>query len=91
MKKADNTTVFFSLLFLKLEFFSPKRATRLNEKNKRLGVDFINLCTWGQFHQRSICSFYVRKFRTQLFCAHVLVFYFTGARLLAQKQRLEHW
>jgi hypothetical protein len=40
---------------------------------------------WGQFHQRSKHSFYVRKLRAQLFCAYVLGLYFTGARLLAQK------
>ncbi len=45
--------------------------------------------TWGQFHQRSTCSFYVRKFRTQLFCAYVLGLYLTGARLLAQKLCVE--
>jgi hypothetical protein len=38
---------------------------------------------WGQFHQRSMCSFYVCKLRAQLFCAYVLGLYFTGARLLA--------
>jgi hypothetical protein len=45
----------------------------------------------GQFHQRSTSSFYVRKLRTQLFCAYVLGLYFTGIRLLAQKLRVECW
>jgi hypothetical protein len=45
----------------------------------------------GQFHQRSTCSFYIRKFCGQLFCAYILGLYFIGARLLAQKLRLEHW
>ncbi len=44
---------------------------------------------WGQFHQHSMCSFYVPKFRSQLFCAYVLCLYFTGARLLAQKLCVE--
>jgi hypothetical protein len=42
---------------------------------------------WGQFHQCSTRSFYVRKLRAQIFCAYVLGFYFTGARLLAQAAR----
>ncbi len=32
----------------------------------------------------------VRKLRVQLFCAYVLGLYFTGARLLVQKLRVEH-
>ena len=36
-------------------------------------------------------SFYVHKFHAQLFCAYILGLYFTGARLLAQKLRLERW
>jgi hypothetical protein len=40
---------------------------------------------WGQFHQRFMRSFYVRKLRPQLFGAYVIGLYFTGARLLAQK------
>jgi hypothetical protein len=36
-------------------------------------------------------SFYVRKLRAQLFCASVLGLYLTGARLLAQKLRVECW
>jgi hypothetical protein len=44
-----------------------------------------------QFHQRSTCSFYVRKLRAVLFCAYVLGLYFTGARLLAQKLRVKCW
>jgi hypothetical protein len=42
-----------------------------------------NLETWGQFHQRSTRSFYVRKLRAQLFCAYILALYSTGGRLLA--------
>ncbi len=44
-----------------------------------------------QFHQCSTHSFYVRKLCMQLFCDYVLGFYFTGARLLAQKLSVEHW
>jgi hypothetical protein len=47
--------------------------------------------TRGQFHQRSTCIFYVRKLQAQLFCAYVLGLYFTGARLLEQKLRVERW
>ncbi len=47
--------------------------------------------TWGQFHQRSTLSFYVRELRAQLFCAYILGLYFTGARLLAQKLHIERW
>jgi hypothetical protein len=36
---------------------------------------------WVQFHEQSTSSFYIRKFRVQLFCAYVLGLYFTGARL----------
>jgi hypothetical protein len=49
---------------------------------------------WGQFHQRSTCSFYIRKLCAQLFCAYVLGLYFTGVRLLVQKlciERLWNW
>ncbi len=45
----------------------------------------------GQFHQRSTLSFYIRKLCMQLFCAYFLGLYFTGARLLAQKLRVECW
>jgi hypothetical protein len=45
--------------------------------------------TRGQFHKRSICSFYVRKLHEQLFSAYNLGLYFTGARLLAQKLGIE--
>ncbi len=45
----------------------------------------------AQFHQRSTCSFYVRKLRVQLFWAYILGLYFTGYRLLAQKLRVECW
>jgi len=47
--------------------------------------------TRGQFHQRSTCSFYICKFRTQLFCAYVLGLYFTVVRLLVQKLPVERW
>ncbi len=43
----------------------------------------------GQFHQRSMHSFYVRKLRVQLFCAFTLGLYFTGLSLLAQKLHVE--
>ncbi len=43
------------------------------------------------FRQLSTPNFYVRKFCAQLFCAYVLGLYFTGARLLAQKLRVECW
>jgi hypothetical protein len=46
---------------------------------------------WGLFHQRSTRSFYVCKLRAQLFCAFILGLYFTGAKLLAQKLRIECW
>ncbi len=88
-RKKQTTQQFFIIAVFEIGVFFPKRATRLNEKNKRLGVDFNNLYTWGQFHQRSTRSFYVRKFRAQLFCAHVLGLYFTDSRLLAQKQCVE--
>jgi hypothetical protein len=45
--------------------------------------------SWGQFHQHSTCSFYVRKLRAQLFYAYVLDLYFTGVSLPAQKLRVE--
>ncbi len=51
----------------------------------------LSLTTWGQFHQHSTCSFYVRKLFAQLFCAYILGLYFTGARLLAQKLSVEYW
>jgi hypothetical protein len=47
---------------------------------------FLNaLAARGQFHQCSTCSFYVRKFCAQLFCAYILGLYFTGARLLMHR------
>ncbi len=51
----------------------------------------LKINSWGQFHQHSTHSFYVRKLRAQLFCAYVLGLYFTGARLLAQKLCVERW
>jgi hypothetical protein len=45
----------------------------------------------GQFHQLSMCSFYVRKLHAQLFCAYILGLYFTCERLLAQKLCMERW
>jgi hypothetical protein len=47
--------------------------------------------SWGQFHQRSTHSFCVRKLRAQLFYAYISGLYFTGARLLVQKLRVECW
>jgi hypothetical protein len=52
-------------------------------------ISFIEIR--GQFHQRYSRSFYVRKLRTQLFCAYILGLYFTGVSLPAQKLRIEHW
>ncbi len=51
----------------------------------------LNLMTRGHFHQSSMHSFYARKLRAQSFCAYILGLYFTGARLLGQKLRVEHW
>jgi hypothetical protein len=65
---------------MKHPFFCPKLGDNNNNDNTY----------WGQFHQRSTCSFYVRKLRTQLLCAYVLGLYFTGVSLLAQKLRVEH-
>ncbi len=47
--------------------------------------------TRGQFHQQSMCSFWVRKFHAQLFWANILGLYFTAARLLVQKLCIECW
>ncbi len=55
------------------------------------GWETLFYVPWGQFHQHSTRSFYVRKLRSQLFCAYVLSLYFTGARLLAQKLHVERW
>ncbi len=46
---------------------------------------------WGQFHQHSTHSFYVRKLRSQLFCAYVLGLHFTSVSLPAQKLGIERW
>ncbi len=51
----------------------------------------VEIDPWGQFHQRYMLSFYVRKLQVQLFCAYILGLYFTGARLLAQKLCVERW
>ncbi len=58
---------------------------------EKMSKKWTNFDSWGQFHQRSTRSFYIHKLRTQLFCAYVLGFYSTGARLLAQKLRVECW
>ncbi len=55
-----------------------------------LGVKGRPLFT-GSLGQHSTCSFYVGKFRPQLFCANVSGLYFTGARLLGQKLCVERW
>ncbi len=52
-------------------------------------LHFSVCVTRGQFHHRSMCSFYKRKLRAQLFCAYILGLYFTGIRLLVQKLRVE--
>jgi hypothetical protein len=44
---------------------------------------------WGQFHQHSLRSFYIRKLRAQIFCAYILGLCFTGVSLPAQKLRIE--
>ncbi len=46
---------------------------------------------WGQFHQCSMRSFFVRKLHVQLFCAYVLGLYLTGVSLPAQKLCVERW
>ncbi len=58
-------------------------------KSYTQNVDEID--SWGQFHQRSTRSFYICKLCVELFCAHILGLYFTGARLLAHKLHLERW
>ncbi len=60
-------------------------------ENKFLSIYQFHLFIRGQFHQRSTRSLYVHKFLEQLFCAYILGLYFTGARLLAQKLRVECW
>ncbi len=47
--------------------------------------------TRSQFGQHFARNFFVRKLRTQLFCAYVLGLYFTGVSLPAQKLRVERW
>jgi hypothetical protein len=70
------------LLFLVVSD-DPKMAKFvLKGKMKNIGEN-------SQFYQHSMRSFYVRKFCAQLFCAYFLGLNFTGARLLAQKQRIE--
>ncbi len=70
----------YRVIFLEaVEFFT------YNETNS------ITSNTWDKFHQCSMRSFYVCKLRAQLFCAYILGLYFTGARLLMQKMRVEHW
>ncbi len=46
---------------------------------------------WSQFHQHFGRSFFVRKFRAQLFCTYILCLYLFGARILAQKLLLKCW
>ncbi len=43
----------------------------------------------GQFYQRSMRSFFIRKLHAQLFCAYVLGLYITGVSLPAQKLCVE--
>ncbi len=43
------------------------------------------------FNFTNILRFYAHKLHVQLFGAHVLGLYFTGARLLAQKLSIERW
>jgi hypothetical protein len=61
---------------------------QVNDDCHELSVRFLS--TKGQFHQCSMRSFYVCKFCMQLFCAYILGLHFSGARLLAQKLRVEH-
>jgi hypothetical protein len=63
--------------------------TLLETQKSKTKKECSNFSTGGQFHQRSTRSFYVRKFRAQLFCAYALGLYFTGISLPAQKLRVE--
>ncbi len=76
---------YFCMLQTLLTMKNRKKSSFYNEKK------FVRSDSWGQFHQRSTPSFYVCKLRVQIFCAYILGLYFSGARLLAQKLRLEHW
>ncbi len=51
-----------------------------------LEVLLINWCTL-----KLKVNFFIMKLRVQLFCAYILGLYFPGARLLAQKLRIERW
>jgi hypothetical protein len=64
---------------------------KFGDPNLKFGYPRKDRDTWAQFRQRSTHNFYVRKFHVQLFCAYVLCLYYTGARLLAQKLRVERW
>jgi hypothetical protein len=64
---------------------------KLQRKSKYRNYSTMNIRkTWGQFHQRSTLSFYVRKLHVQLLCAYVLGLYFTGVSLPAQKLHVQH-
>jgi hypothetical protein len=58
---------------------------------KPTGAKAARKMLMAQFYQHSTSSFYVLKLRVQLFCAYILGLYLSGARLLAQKLRVEHW
>jgi hypothetical protein len=77
----DATSTFFSFVDKK----EVAIETRLTLSKKSAHV----IVTKDQFHQRSTCSFYVRKLRSQLFCAYILGLYFTVVSLPAQKLRVE--
>ncbi len=68
-------------LFVKTEFDGTSKLTNY----------LAWLPTRSQFHQCSMRSFYVHKFREQLFCAFILGSYFIGTRMLAQKLHIERW
>jgi hypothetical protein len=58
-----------SLLFVAAVAFSALPQTNLFFRRKI--YEDQNSEVWGQFHQRSTCSFYICKLRAQLFCAYI--------------------
>ncbi len=71
-----------------------QRLGREKKRCKGKEEEELRNCGWdikSQFHQRSMCSFYVRKLCTRIFCAYILGLYSTGTKLLAQKMRVERW
>ncbi len=78
--KQDYLSRFYVLVGISFKLFI--YTFPLKKLNLYFDLDFLSR-NWGQFHQRSTRSFYVRKLRTQLFCAYLLALYSTGVRLLA--------